>query len=103
MGRGAETERFKHNQKWLSWLRKERGDLRFGTGITRIVRTKVPPPQRKLNAPGSAMWTSVIELLTLRGHTARVSSVAFTPDGSLLISAAWDGTVRFWRAGSRNP
>lgn len=32
----------------------------------------------------------------LRGHTARISSVYFSEDGSRLISAGWDGTLRTW-------
>lgn len=32
----------------------------------------------------------------LRGHTARVSSVEFGPDGDWLVSGSWDGTARIW-------
>jgi WD40 repeat protein len=32
----------------------------------------------------------------LRGHTTRISSVYFSEDGSRLISAGWDGTLRTW-------
>jgi WD40 repeat protein len=35
---------------------------------------------------------------TLRGHTSLVWSLAFSPDGKLLLSGAKDGTVRFWDA-----
>lgn len=31
------------------------------------------------------------------GHNRRVSSVAFSPDERYVVSASWDGTVRFWR------
>src|SRR5262249_40460727 len=36
------------------------------------------------------------ELLTLKGHTSGVSSVAFSPDGQRLASTSWDQTVKLW-------
>lgn len=41
------------------------------------------------------------ELLTLKGHTNVVVSVAFSPDGKRLVAASMDGTVKVWdvRAG----
>ena len=35
-------------------------------------------------------------LQTLTGHTGRVYSVSFSPDGQTLASGSWDGTVRIW-------
>lgn len=36
-------------------------------------------------------------LATLRGHDFTLSNLRFTPDPDMLISAARDGTVKFWR------
>jgi WD40 repeat protein/serine/threonine protein kinase len=39
------------------------------------------------------------DVQTLRGHTGTVNSVAYSPDGQFLASAA-DGTVRLWETGT---
>ncbi len=38
---------------------------------------------------------------TLRGHTGRINSVAFSPDGSRLATTGWDSTAHIWDLSSR--
>ena len=37
-------------------------------------------------------------LATLRGHTGRITSLAWSPDSARLASASWDETLRVWQA-----
>jgi WD40 repeat protein len=48
-------------------------------------------PPRKWEEP-----TSDALLQTLRAHTDRVNSVAFSSDGTTIGSASWDGTIKIW-------
>lgn len=46
--------------------------------------------------PPNAGPSVLVPLTTFDGHTTPVSSVAFSPDGSLLASCAGDQTVKIW-------
>ena len=37
-------------------------------------------------------------LMTLKGHNAWVESVAFSSDGTRIVSGSWDKSVRVWDA-----
>lgn len=59
-------------------------------------------PDGKILATG---WTNEIRLLdtetgkriqTLKGHTAEVDFISYSPDGTILASASRDNTIRFW-------
>ena len=43
-----------------------------------------------------AAFASSASIATLTGHTAGVRSVSFSPDGALLVSGSFDGTIKLW-------
>ena len=40
------------------------------------------------------------ELLTLKGHSGAIHSVAFSPDGQRIVTGSEDGTAKVWEAAS---
>ncbi len=57
---------------------------------TEKTKTPIPPTPFKPTA-----LTPLLRAV-LEGHTDRVSSSSFSPDGTRIITASWDGTARVW-------
>src|SRR5262245_29644168 len=54
---------------------------------------------------GSLAWVAICcakslgaaeQLATLEGHTARITSIAYSPDGKTLASGSADRTIKLW-------
>ncbi len=58
------------------------------------------------NYPGEIkVWDAATgqEKLALKGHTSRLTSVAFSTDGTRIVSASHDGTVKIWEVPLAKP
>jgi eukaryotic-like serine/threonine-protein kinase len=53
-----------------------------------------PQSERMDGGWGKQSWPS--PRVTLRGHQLEARELAFTPDGSVLVTRGWDATTRFW-------
>src|SRR5262245_8231878 len=40
----------------------------------------------------------ISELFTYRGHSQAVNALAWSPDGALIASSSWDGTIQVWES-----
>ena len=41
-------------------------------------------------------YTNFVCLKTLMGHASNVYSVAYSPDGTKIVSGSWDDTIKIW-------
>ena len=86
-------------QDYNKWKLPAGAKMRIGKG--RIKDLKFSPDGTRLAIAGSiGIWIHDVgtgrELDLLTGHTDRVESVSFSPDGMTLASGSSDDTIRLW-------
>ena len=57
-------------------------------------------PSPKLSAPTLATASLELKMEKQSAHSSVVTSVAFSPDGSTIVSGSDDNTIKVWDAGS---
>ena len=93
----------------LRWWDVETGRTMFFSTNVGTVTALAFSPDRKILACADSSLTSgddpVIYLFdgsngeilkTLRGHKDKITKLAFSPDGKMLVSSAWDDTIHLW-------
>ena len=92
---------------WAEWGRKI---AVWDIGKPEPIRFNLPHNATSLSLHPDGEWLAVAvewsgklfhlptrqERVQLIGHKGAVTSIAFSPDGHILATGSWDGTVRFW-------
>jgi WD40 repeat protein/tRNA A-37 threonylcarbamoyl transferase component Bud32 len=82
------------------WEKADRSLSKAGRSLRKGDRLLSLDPSIRLVTVWDALKAEV--LLVLKGHKGRVRSVAYSPDGSRLVTGSDDGTVKVWDAQNGN-
>ena len=76
-------------------------DLAYSPDGTRIATANADHTAQVWTVQAAAQQTEPLaatELFTLRGHAAGIARIAFSPDGTRLVTGDLEGVIRFWDA-----